>query len=209
MQRDLFHITTGPSPFETKVPFLERYRLNLRLDHLLILMIGFVMLYAFVYSAGVERGKKHAAREIHAATAKIKQQLFDKADEKSVVTVDAANLPVPAEVVSTEASAPAEPTRAEPEVVAEQKPAEAAEASAKPEGKYTIQLVTYDSESLAQRQLKALSEKGYRGFVVPKGKYLQVCVNAFESRKGAASLLQELKVLGMAPKDAYIRNMPK
>lgn len=208
MQRDLFHITTGPSPFETRVPFLERYRLNLRLDHLLILMIGFVMLYAFVYSAGVERGKKHVTREINAATAKLQQQLFDKTDGKSVVTVDAAKLP-PAEAAPAETAVQVEPTRAEPEPL-EQKPVEtAAVEAAKPEGKYTIQLVTYDSESLAQRQLKALSEKGYRGFVVPKGKYLQVCVNAFDSRKGAASLLQELKLQGMAPKDAYIRNMPK
>ena len=77
----------------------------------------------------------------------------------------------------------------------------------RPQGKYTIQIVTYKSQQEVDRQVQKLAAKGYHGFVIPSGKFLQVCVNAFSDRYQAVSTLRELRLHGLAPVDAYVRPM--
>lgn len=75
--------------------------------------------------------------------------------------------------------------------VSESKPAVPAEVK-KREG-YTIQLITYISERLANEEVAKLSKKGLQAFVVPSGKYYQVCLQTFKDKKAAVQKLAELK----------------
>jgi len=79
----------------------------------------------------------------------------------------------------------------------------------RPTGKYTIQIITFKTQSAVDRTIKKLSEKGYQGFVILSGSFLQVCVNGFETRQEAGRALVELKNHQLATKDAYVRPLPQ
>ncbi|HTL48611.1 MAG TPA: SPOR domain-containing protein [Verrucomicrobiae bacterium] len=215
-QADLFKIPASVSTITpvTRPAFLEKYRFTIRLDQALIVMIAMLVFSSVVFCMGVEKGKQFAGREIHPRYAEPAKTVLPEGQQ--TVIIDATQIPNPPAAVVTaapaiEASAPT--AKAEPEAptaaVAEAAPAAAASApAAKPDGKYTIQVVTYKSQSQAQKHIEKLATKGYQGFVIPSGKSLQVCVNAFESRSAATSLLKNLKVQNLVPQDAYVRNMP-
>jgi len=74
--------------------------------------------------------------------------------------------------------------------------------------KYTIQMVTYTSRKLAEEAVEKLAKKGRRAFIVPSGKFMQVCVEAFESRDQASMILREFKSSRLVPPDAYVRPIP-
>ena len=76
-------------------------------------------------------------------------------------------------------------------------------------GKFTIQLVTYRTQAEADKLIDKLAAEGYRGFSMTQGSYRLVFVNDFETRSIASTTLAELKGKGLAPADAYVRNMPK
>jgi cell division septation protein DedD len=80
-------------------------------------------------------------------------------------------------------------------------------AAATASGKFHVQTVTYTSKAAAEQQLKLLSQKGYFGKILPRGKYQQVCVGGFETREQATQIMGQLKTSGLAPKDAYIRTL--
>ena len=75
----------------------------------------------------------------------------------------------------------------------------------KPVGKFTIQVVTVTSQAIAERELKKFTAKGHKGFVIPSGKYLQICVDGFESKDKASQRMKQLKTSGIVPQDAYVR----
>jgi|GEM_PF-1404537 len=228
MQRDLFQI---PAPSDTlaslhaaKGGVLERFRISLRLDHILVLFLGLIFLYAFIYSMGVERGKKIASQSIEMWQQKIKDALVTETVQKKTSMIDASKvpaLPAPISTNKSSALAPQEATRSElsvsvsaPAVIAtavQPKPASASEVVvAKPaDGKFTIQLVTLNSRELANDQINKLAKSGYKAFMIPSGKMIQICVNSFEKRAAALTFLKDLKQKGLAPSDAYIRNIPR
>lgn len=69
---------------------------------------------------------------------------------------------------------------------------ETAEPEAKKRG-FTIQVITYVSERLAKEEVERLAQKGHKAFVVPSGKYFQVCLDLFEDKKGAIKKLNGLR----------------
>lgn len=71
--------------------------------------------------------------------------------------------------------------------------------------KYTIQLITFNSRKRAEEEVKRLKEKGFSGFIIPAGKFFQVCVDSFERMIDAKDKLLKLRQSGYAPQDAYIR----
>ena len=77
----------------------------------------------------------------------------------------------------------------------------------KPDGKFTIQHVTYITRSAADREIQKLAQRGYSSFVIPSGKHLQVCIAAFQSRQDASLLLKQLRAQGLVSGDAYVRPM--
>ena len=78
-----------------------------------------------------------------------------------------------------------------------------------PPGKYTIQTITFTSRPIAEKEIKRLTDKGFEAFLIPSGKFLQVCVAGFENRIKASETLIKLRSLGLAPRDAYVRTMPQ
>ena len=188
-QADLFeYIPSALRLDEPRLAFLERHCVTLRLDQILVLTISFIVLGAVAFGLGMESGR-HLTVKAMAVSAR-------RAEAKSEENQAARNKAVQAE---TEA----------PAAVAELPKAPVTDPKAQAEnGKYTIQLVTYLTRQSAEQQIQRLKNQGLEGFVVPRGQYLLVCVNAFETRHEASRLLSELKSKGIAPSDAYIRAFP-
>ena len=69
MQKDLFGASTASplmNTLEPKSDFLQRFRLQLRLDQTIIGFLLLLVAYVLVFSFGVESGKRYAMAEIKA-----------------------------------------------------------------------------------------------------------------------------------------------
>lgn len=73
---------------------------------------------------------------------------------------------------------------------------------------WTIQLVTYTSEKYAINEMDRLRENGYEPFLIPSGKFYQVCVNRFSTKEEANKLLQVFKS-GSRYRDAFLRHIKR
>jgi cell division septation protein DedD len=201
MQKDLFGTSAALADSTPKSDFLQNFRISLRLDQALIVMIILLVAYVLIFSFGVETGKRYSVAEIRAERTKrerMVEELTGKIFEAQAAKQNPAAAAAPAVPAPTvDAAAPG--TAAVPA------PAAATPAEGKPGGKYTIQVVTVTSKSAAEREIKKFTSKGHRGFVIPSGKYLQICVNGFESRDQASQMMKQLKTNGMVPKDSYVR----
>ncbi len=69
---------------------------------------------------------------------------------------------------------------------------------------YTIQLVTFQSNKLAQKEAEALRKKGLSPLVISRGNYVIVCVGSFSNKDTARSLLSNLK---KRYRDCFIRRL--
>lgn len=206
MQGDLFGMPTMASqanPAGAKNDFLERYRVTLRLDQALVGAIGLLVVYVLIFSFGVEKGKRLGMAELQAERTKHERVMRELGGKLfSAATIAEKTFPVKAEVkIETPVPLPAS-VAAESDVFESSAPS-------RPVGKYTIQLITFKSQSAVDREIKKLSEKGYQGFVIPSGSFLQVCVNGFQTRQEANRILSELKSRQLAAKDAYVRPLPQ
>jgi len=74
--------------------------------------------------------------------------------------------------------------------------------------KWTIQLVTYTSEKYAKNEMDRLRENGYKPFLIPSGKYQQICTNRFSTKEEANKLLEVFKS-GSRYRDAFVRKVQK
>lgn len=218
-QADLFDSLSFryQQPKTPKNDFLSRYSIVLRFDQILILSIVFLVAFALVFSFGVERGKKGSVAEVVALQAKYQkamEELGSKAFEplgapkeekpQSVISesLEMVSQAPSTEVISIRTSEPEESVT----------PKEAAQEVAEPKGvikgKYTIQMVTYKTEKAAHRLIDKLTEIGHKTFLIPSGKYIQVCLEAFESKQSASKAMKRFKVEGLIPADAYVRTFP-
>ena len=211
MQRDLFQSAPGTA---SRLPqnqkdqaFLERYRLTLRLDQILVGVIGLLVLYAMVFSVGVESGKR------------IERRKHSKELPQGIVSVSAAaGQLLGVDPVQTEGGGKTESPAAEgpgtavpPEGlrIRTDLPDQAETLPDKPAGNFTIQIITYKTQTAADRHVQALTAKGLKAFAARNGEYLTVCVDAFESQQKAKSALKQMKSQGVVPADAYVRNFPR
>ncbi len=224
-----------------KLAFLERFRFSVRFDQALVGTIALIMIYVLVFSFGVEKGKRFALVELKAERLKretMVEELGRKLMEKSFpgesaagmkasnpsnkkgVAVKQGSLPavslVPsaaqADTVKTAAKGKENPlvkVKAGAKTEAIAKPTEKMKGI--PQGKYTIQILTYTNKkkAAAQTLLKEILQKGLKGFVMPTGSNLVVCVDAFENQSAAKKMLAELRAQNMVPTDAYIRLIPQ
>lgn len=69
---------------------------------------------------------------------------------------------------------------------------------------FTIQLASFKTKALAQKEAGALEKKGLSALVLTKGKYTILCVGNFTKKETAQSSLSELK---KQYKDCYIRRL--
>ena len=199
MQTELFDLPsprtlTEDSPV-SKTSFLEKNFITLRLDQAIGLTLVLLVVYVLTFSWGVEKGKK-SSRESQVirpvSTGVVSSEtsqavVASVAKTPSVAMIDES---VPKEVPITVAELP----KPVAEVV-------------RPDGKYTIQHVTYITQSAADREIQKLAQRGYNSFVIPSGKHLQVCIASFQSRQDAGKILRQLRSQGLVSGDAYVRPM--
>ena len=71
-------------------------------------------------------------------------------------------------------------------------------------GEYCIQVATFNTRNYAQKEVETLLKKGFRAFVITKGKHFVVCVGNFSDKLSAQPVLSEL---GRYYKGCYIRRI--
>ncbi len=196
MQKDLFK-DLRPEEVETVEPvavsqtqpsFFERVRIVLTLDKIIFWGLLNITAIVFIYSAGIEHGMKVSR---HAASPEA-QVLETKVSESVPAS--------PEPVVSL-----SEPQAADPTVqkAREETPAEMMT------GNFTIQLATYRRKDQAKVEVIRLSKKGHKAFIIPSGKFFQVCIEKFEKRPDAFRKLIEFKLdsFGRPYQGAYVRSV--
>jgi cell division septation protein DedD len=199
MQTELFDLPSPRTLSEetpaSKPSFLEKTFVTLRLDQAIGLALILLVFYVLIFSWGFEKGKK-TSRESQVIRPASVASL--SSDVSTVVVVPVVTTP-PLAVINESVSKEAPITVAElPKPVAK---------VGRPEGKYTIQHVTYITQSAADREIQKLAKSGYTSFVIPSGKHLQVCIAAFQSRQEASQLLKRLRAERLVSGDAYVRPM--
>lgn len=232
MQTDLFNTepvereTPGEGRFKRLKSFFDRF-VEIRMDRLIMVVLAFFLFIALAYSFGFERGvsvtmekgKEFLIREVIESE---KPQPAPPATGKpSSGAVTVPPKPSVAKFSQTAgfqkgtvvAKAPAEASSLKPPVatskaVTPQTPAVtglAAEDTAanKP---YTIQLITYTTRDKAQSEVETLGTKGFKGFIIPSGKYFVVCVGHYASSAEASQDLRALKT-NKSYADAYARKL--
>ncbi len=132
----------------------------------------------FSYQLGIKQGKQNVEAEFP------KQWLPYFSDFAPVNTI-------PEEEQRLQASLQQEPSQPSGSVL----PAPAAPAETK-KPRFTIQVVTYKSQKLANAEVETLKKKGHEAFVIPSGEYFQVCIDRFEDRKLAMKKLVQLRLNG-------------
>lgn len=217
MQRDLFKdfqveeekkkIEPLP-PQETRPSLFERVGIHLTLDQLILWVLINITSFVFIYSLGVEQGMKLLKR---GSSIDQSERVLLTAGEETPTTFQNTRtdeLPVAVEadhqVVPDQESVPelvkVQPTTLIP--VAEQN---------RKGRSFTIQLVTYRSETQAKREIEKLTQKGHEAFVIPSGKFFQVCVDRFEGKDQAFRKLLVLRTEGYHQiyHGAYVRPVNK
>ena len=208
MQADLFQVSS-PVVDASKVTrphtgWLDRFSVTLRLDHLSIVAISALVLYVLVFSFGVEKGKRFALQEL--AAKKTREEQISK--ELAKASTVKANLAAPGAV---KASVPdlskqaAQNKKADKEAAVSATSPVSAAAVSEAKGRYTIQIITFKSKTLAEKEVEKLKSKGHQGFVIPAGKFFHVCVDRFETTHDASEKLGALRSEGLIPPDAYVR----
>ncbi len=201
MQGDLFGIptlTASAGSIHQKSAFLERHRVTLRFDQALMALIALLVACVLIFSFGVEKGKRLGMAELKSERAK-RERIVRELSEKVFAKNSQGLLPL----------SNAQPAVAEPAKPQALTPVQVQDLLTPPVGKYTIQLITYNNKSAAEKEIKRLADKGLRSFVIPSGRFQQVCVDAFESRQKANEVLIDLRLRQIAAKDAYIRPIPQ
>lgn len=162
--------------------WMNRFRITLRLEHLSIGGILALVLYVLVFSFGVEKGKRFALLELRAEKAR-QDEINQVLEQPTPVPATPSVPPAPVEIIADSALSPGA-------------------------GKFTIQLITFTSRSRAEKEVERLKKTGHTSFIIPSGKFFQVCVDAFETQAEARIRLTRLKAEGFASPDAFIRPNP-
>lgn len=126
-------------------------------ESLVIALIGLVLAMCVIFSVGVERG-----RGLGGAVVEVPEPV----QPAVAVTVPAVvTAEVPKEVAAAKASAPKQTS-------AENKP-------------YTIQVASYKTRDLAEKETSKLKASGYQADIIKKGDYYVLCVGSFASKDAA------------------------
>lgn len=170
--------------FRFKKPLFPQHRLNIAISYeaLIILLISLVLTASIVFSLGVERG-----RNLDFAEAPMQPATDTKVKE--------------AQVQSTEKPVPIDVQR-QPEVAPKEQQIQKAVPATTEEKAFTIQVATFKTRTLAERESLRLKNIGYSSDVLKKKEFFIVCVGAYAKRELAQRTLRDLKRLY---KDCYVR----
>ncbi len=70
--------------------------------------------------------------------------------------------------------------------------------------KYTIQVATFKTMAYAQKEAERLEKNGIKAWIVPRGKFVSVCVGNFSGKQEAGVTLNQLK---KKYQDCFIRRL--
>lgn len=198
MQTELFEWSSRPvaeQPAAPQASLLGRTFITLKWDQAIGVVLVLLVFYVLTFSWGVERGRR-SAFESHVLKSASTVAVQTPEPATVVETVEKKDLPAVTETLPVEVAIPVTEL---PKPVA---------SVSKPDGKYTIQHITYVTQSAADREIQRLAKAGQTSFVIPSGKHLQVCIAAFQTRQEASRLLKQLRVQGVVSGDAYVRTIP-
>jgi hypothetical protein len=189
---------------EINRPHFLTARLTLSVENLVILTIMGIMFLLFAFSLGVERGRNLALHVFGQQGSDVKAVVSDdkavadmmvatRTDKKASEVKAAVSRP---EKSKTELSAPVEKTKdngmlsrflvAYPD---KKKTTDTTAVTASPprtSGGYTVQVASYKTNNSAQREAATLKQKGFSEvFIVPKGKYVILCIGSFQKKEEA------------------------
>lgn len=171
--------------FRFKKPLFPQHRLNIAISYeaVIILLIGLILTTSIVFSLGVERG-----RNLN----------FSEAPKKDVrlATETKAN---GAQIQSTEQ--PAE-VQKQPEAKPKEQETEKTVPTTSEEKPFTIQVATFRTRTLAEKESLRLKNTGYSSGVLKKKEFFIVCVGAYAKKKLAQQTLSDLRRIY---KDCYVR----
>ena len=209
--------------FDSKIgsqrSFLSKYQLTLRLDKILLLLIAAIFAFTLSHTFGVERGKRLMEKKYESAIPSQVQtvqphdpmndpnEIIESETVLMVNQAETATAPGNSIKVGLELPPPLEGPLGRARLVRTppiQVNVTPTPSELKKLGNFTVQLVTYDSKSLADKEISRLKLKGYEGFIIPSGRFFQVCANYFDDKSKARSQLEEFKQTGRYP-DAYVR----
>ncbi len=191
MQSELFELSSPKVEEEVvslKPTFIERTTFTLRLEQAIGLALVLLVFYVLTFSWGVERGKRQSL------------------EVRTARPVEVETVAVSEDPVTPAAKVAATAVKESPLLVSEL-PKPVATVS-KPSGKYTIQYVTYVTQSAADREVQRITKLGHSSFVIPSGKHFQVCIEAFQTRQEASQELKQLRAQRTVTMDAYVRAIP-
>ncbi|MBI4355067.1 MAG: SPOR domain-containing protein [Candidatus Omnitrophica bacterium] len=154
---------------------LGRVTIPVPLEQGILGTIILLLVMVVTYALGVERGRGVRRGE----------EASNTEPAKPVMALATPPIPVQAAPVAIPVKAANRATPAARPVLAS-----AASAAAAP---FTIQLATFSTPALAQRDLKKLERQGYHPFLMTSGKYVVLCVDHFATKAAASKRLAEFR----------------
>ena len=175
----------------------DKKKFTITHDRLNVIAILFIIILAVVFATGVEMGKGKTGYRLQAGDGSVplpihKEIPMPAKDQNTPTEATTDTTNIATQLTSREKEPPVkEVKKEEPSKEASKKIQ--AKASSGKSGNYTIQLVTHINENVAKKEILALKNKGYKPFVIPSGKYIQVCVGNYPEKKGAIQSLKKFK----------------
>ena len=185
VQHELFEEFEAPKRKKAAIRGIlpKNYMLvNVTYEQLVSAAIAVIMLMVFLFSLGVERGKRMI-------TAERIIQPQRQAEAKKEEPLKNAALDEQAGEAASEAKKTQVPLQ--PAVVKE---IPAGEEKKTASGElYTIQLIAHKSKKSSQEEMTRLEKKGHKPFIIVGGGYFQVCVGEYKDANEAKKDLSEFK----------------
>lgn len=166
--------------FKFKKPIFPQQRLTLSFSYetLIIMLIGIVLAASILFSLGVERGRSLETSSVISSPRAT--QPVNETTASEMIKISPANTIIdePMEVQEVAAIKPVKKQEAVKTVssAAEDKP-------------FTIQIASYKTRDLAERELTRLKNKGYSSDILKKGDYFILCVGSYAKKELANQAL--------------------
>ena len=149
----------------------HKFYVNVPLENMVVGVIVAIMCIIVAFALGTERGKRLAERDS-------KKSVMKKTVTESPKVDKVAAIPAPVPLNEVEKVLPEEKIQSA-------------------ELPYTIQLIAYKKEEIAQKEKNKLLNKDVNAFIIPSGSWYQVCAGSFgtvdEAKKAMASFKNDYK----------------
>lgn len=166
--------------FKFKKPIFPQHRLTLTFSYetLIITLIGVVLTASILFSLGVERGRSLKFSSGVSSTGAVQPVIETTLNE---IKISPATNTVTEQPVEVQKQAEVKPEK-KPEI----KKATPPPSEDKP---FTIQVASYKTRTLAEKELSRLKDKGYSSDILKKGDYFIVCVGSYAKKELANQAL--------------------